>query len=154
MKRILFVFLFIASAVISKAQNNAPDGQAIHMLKEFYTAYCTIPFIPKNIHKIDSLQTRYCTIKLRKELKGLYKETGLGHDVLTNDEGTDLEHLKTLKIIKDTSKANAYIVSYIDHTLSAANKPIDKTVVIHVTVAKENGRFKIADAYGDAISLR
>ncbi|HEY8782104.1 MAG TPA: hypothetical protein VIM16_10840 [Mucilaginibacter sp.] len=82
------------------------------------------------------------------------KGEGAGHDLLTNDESTDVAHLKTLKVAKDASRANAYIVSYIDHSLSRANKPIDKTVVIYVTIAKENGSFKIADAYGNGISLR
>jgi hypothetical protein len=160
MKKLLFIFLFTASAIISKAQNNAGDKQAVQMLKEFYiaynTAWSTTPVKDYRLlsKKLDSLQRKYCTIWLRKQLKELAKGEGADHDLLTNDEYTNVEHLKTLKIIKDPSKANAYTVSYIDHTMSPAYKPIDKTVIIHVTVAKESGSFKIADAFGDAISLR
>jgi hypothetical protein len=163
MKKTFIVFLFITSAIISKAQNSTSDQQVIQMLKEFYIAYNTAWATGKLsttkdaailVKKLDSLQTKYCTIKLRKELKELYKKERLDHDLLTNDEYTNVEHLKTLKITKDETKANAYIVSYVDHTMSPAYKPIDKTVIIHITVAKESGIYKIADAYGDAISLR
>ena len=147
-----------------EAQNSYSDTEAVTMLKAFYIVYNTA-WSTSNlkteqgahafIKKLDSLQTEYCTIKLRKGLNKLFKKEGLDHDLLTNDEFTDIAHLKTLKIVKDESKTNAYTVSYVDHaTLSPAYKPIDNTVIIHVTVAKENGRYKIADAYGDAISLR
>jgi hypothetical protein len=163
MKKIILVFLFVTGALVSEAQNISSDEPAVEMLKAFYTAYntawATATLKTEQdarvlIKKLDSLQTKYCTIKLRRELKELFKKEGLDHDLLINDEGTDIPHLKTLKIVKDESKADAYTVSYVDHTLSPSNKPIDKTVIIHVAVAKENGSYKIADAYGDAISLR
>jgi len=163
MKKIFLVFLFVTSALVSEAQNSPSDEQAMQMLKAFYIAYNTAWATTKLktdqdahtfIKKLDSLQTKYCTTKLKKELKELFKKEGLDHDLLINDEYTDVTHLKTLKIVKDPSKANMYTVSYIDHTLSPAYKPIDKTVTVNVTVAKENGTYKIADAYGDAISLR
>jgi len=159
MKKISLILLFVICVFSLKAQNNTSDPQVVQMLKEFYTAYNTawashLPATPL-IKKLDSLQTKYCTIAARKELKKLLKASGLDHDALTNDEGTDVEHLKkTLKITKDPIKTNDYIVSYIDHTMTPAYKPIDKTVIIHVTVVKENGSFKIDNAYGDAISLR
>jgi hypothetical protein len=155
MKNIFLFLLFISGAITTKAQN-ASDKQAMQMLKEFYVAYNTVwstDKYPRLQKKLDSLQRKYCTIWLRKQLKELSKGEGADHDLLINDEFTDVPHLKTLKIIKDVSKPNAYIVSYVDHTMSPAYKPIDKTVIIHVTVAKENGSYKIANAFGDAISL-
>jgi hypothetical protein len=163
MKKIFLGLLLVICVFASEAQNSYSDTEAVKMLKTFYIAYNTA-WATSNlkteqgahafIEKLDSLKTEYCTIKLRKGLKGLFKKEGLDHDLLLNDEGTDIAHLKTLKIVKDESKTKAYTVSYVDHTLSPAYKPIDNTVIIHVTVAKENGTYKIADAYGDAISLR
>lgn len=156
MKKLFLILFFLSRAFITNAQNLTTDKVAVQMLKEFYTAYNTVwstAKYPRLQKKLDSLQRQYCTLWLRKQLKELAKGEGADHDLLTNDEYTDVAHLKTLKIVKDTTKPNYYIVSYVDHTMSPAYKPIDKTVVIHVRVAKENGSWKIANAYGDAISL-
>jgi hypothetical protein len=156
-KKLSLTLLFVASFFASKAQNDSSDKQAVQMLKEFYTAYNTVCSTTKGRvqnRKLDSLQRKYCTKAAQKELKDFSTGEAADHDPLINDEYTDVAHLKTLKIVKDLSKTNAYIVSYVDHTLSGAYKPIDKTVVIHVTVEKENGVFKIADTTGDAVSLR
>ena len=155
MKKIILVLLFAQYYFISNAQVVPNDKRAIEMLKKFYTAYNTVystdkyPLLQK---RLDSLQKQYCTIWLRKQLKELAKGEGLDHDLLVNDECTDVAHLKTLKVVQD-AKPNTYIVSYVDHTFSPAYKPIDKTVFIHVTVEKENELYKIANAYGDAIRL-
>jgi hypothetical protein len=143
MKKPLLILLLTVNVIVSKAQDNSFDKQAIAMLKEFYTAYNTAWSTSKGyvlIRKLDSLQRKYCTQKLRHEVK----ESGLDHDPLIGDDYTDVEHLKTLKILKDPAKTDTYIVFYITHTLSAANKPIDEKVIIHVTVAKDNGTYKIA----------
>jgi hypothetical protein len=158
MKRISLIILFIASALTSKSQYNSSDKEAIQMLKEFYTAYImawdewkphTVPTV--TIRKTDSLKQKYCTAKLKVDLKKLFKAEGLDHDLLINDEPTDMKHLKTLTVIKDPAKRNAYLVSYMDSNFTPTGKAIEKKNIIHVTVAKEAGRLKIASAYGDNI---
>jgi hypothetical protein len=147
MKIVIYLFLtcilFLSNSSCARSQNDVADKQAVQMLKEFYTAYNTTWSTTKGYvltKKLDSLQRKYCTKKLKNEVK----EFGLDHDPLIGDDYTDAEHLKTLTVTKDSAKASAYIVSYIAHTLSASNKPIDEKVIIHVTVVKEGESFKIA----------
>jgi len=145
----IIIYFFLASVLLltnhnyAHAQNDVADKQAILMLKDFYTAYNTVWSTTKGfilVKKLDSLQRKYCTKKLRLEVK----EDGIDQDPLVGIDYTDVEHLKTLVITKDPTKENTYIVSYIAHTLSAANKPIDEKVVIHVSVIKEGASFRIA----------
>lgn len=151
MKTIIHYFIicviFTCGSSCVHAQNDIADNQAIQMLKEFYTSYniaWSIHAAPDVLVKrLDSLQKKYCTIKLRNELKEEFKQDGLDHDLLINDEYTDIEHLKTLTITKDKTKVNAYVVSYVVHT-TRAYKPVDQKVIIHLTIAKEGDGFKIA----------
>jgi hypothetical protein len=145
MKKLLFIILFLP--LIAQAQVNPSDKQAIEMLKEFYTKYNTAWANTNGkvlIKKLDSLQSEYCTSALRKELKKEFKRVGLDHDELINDDYTDVAHLNTLKITTDLHKANVYIVSYTVFTKDASNNPTQEKIVIHVSVVKENGSFKIA----------
>jgi hypothetical protein len=99
-------------------------------------------------NKLEALQKKYCTEKLKKEIGG----DELNQDPLIGGvDYTDVEHLKTLKITKDTTKVNAYVVFYITHTLTADYKPTDKKVVLHVTVVQEKGTFKIASVSSDKV---
>jgi hypothetical protein len=126
------------------------------MLKEFYIAYNTAWSSSKGyplIKKLDSLQSKYCTISYRRELKKEFKEVGLDHDELVNDAATDIEHLNTLNIIKDRSKVNEYIVSYIVVGKDASNKPLQERIVIHVMVTKEAGAYKIAAIKNGSYSI-
>jgi hypothetical protein len=141
---LLITYMILLGSNCRKAQDNAIEKQSIAMLKEFYTSYSSLKFIAKDLQKIDSLQKKYCSISERKELKEEFRANGLDHDLLTNDHGIDAKSLKTLTIIKSTTKTNDYIVSYLIQTLSAANKPIQEKVILHVTIIKENGSFKIA----------
>jgi hypothetical protein len=149
MKKLLFFILLIAIAFVSKAQNNASDKQAIQMLKEFYTAHCKIwtvkpPLPPETFNvKLDSLQKKYCTQKIRKEAKkGL---DDVGYDLLTGDWGIDIESLKTMTVVKDSTKGNTYIVSYtVVGYPQSPTKPVKEHVILHVTLIKENGELKIA----------
>ena len=117
------------------------------MLKDFYTAYHdawakkSAPNILMN--ELDSLHQIYCTNKLRHELKGLFQDQGLDHDIFTNDYGTDDESIKTLTITKDLTKANSYIVSYMVSTEDPSNKIIKERVVINLLLKKENDTYKI-----------
>jgi len=146
----IVVYLFFISIILAGnsnyvySQSNPADEDATQMLKSFYTMRSTIKYIVKDIPKIDSLQKKYCTINLQKKLKEEYKANGLDHDLLTNDNGIDPKALNTISISKAPGKINRYIVSYINHTIDANNKPIIEKVVSHVIVVKEDGRFKIA----------
>lgn len=155
MKTLIYTFfvclIFLSENGCAYAQNDIANQQAIKMLKEFYTAYLTAwsTLGASDVHdkKLYSLQKQYCTIEFRKNLK----KWGLDQDPLINGEFTDVKHLNTLTITKDLTKPNFYIVSYVDHALSPSYKPIDKTVIVYVTIVKIAGSFKIANAYGDAV---
>jgi hypothetical protein len=145
MKKLLLTILL--SQFILKNQGHSQDNQAKEMLKKFYTEYNIAWSTNKGyvlIKKLDSLQSQYCTLTLRKELKKEFKRIGLDHDELINDDYTDEAHLNTLKIIKVPNKANGYVVSYTVFAKDVSNKPVQEKIVIHVNVAKVNGSFKIA----------
>jgi len=128
------------------AQSNIQNEQIIKMLKEFYIVYNKVlsdaPSINYMlINKIDSLQCKYCTKKLRNELRSERKEFGFGFDPLIKDEYAEV--LNMLKVTKDSTRSNVYIVSYCYPTENASYKPINKTVTFHVLMMKEDGNFKI-----------
>ena len=141
MKKLIFVLLFMASAVVAKAQNDAEEKQAVQMLKEFYIAYNAAWSTAHHgipIKKLDSLQRKYCTKKMRDEVK----EFGLDHDSVIGVDNLYAEHLKTVTVIKDSAKTNAYMVSYSYHT-TFGSQSTDTKVVLHVTFVKEGVNFKI-----------
>jgi hypothetical protein len=133
-----------------QAQNNTADKQAIIILKEFYSKYnnewSLIP--PKTSvdiygKKLDSLNSIYCTPRLREKAKEWLKD---GHDLITNDF-YGISDPKTLSVTKDISKENTYTVSYIAVEESPYNKneKITQKVTLHVTVIKEGEGYKIDD---------
>ncbi len=79
-----------------------------------------------------------------KELRKEFREVGLDHDELINDVAPDVDHLNTLKVVKDPKKANEYIVSYMFFGKDVSNKLLQEKIVIHVLLLKENGIYKIA----------
>ena len=93
--------------------------------------------------ELDSLYQVYCTNDLRGELKELFHEQGLDHDIFTDDFGTDDESMKTLTVTKDLTKANSYIVSYWVNTEDPSNRPIKEKVLINLVLKKENDTYKI-----------
>lgn len=140
-KRTLLKFFFISYALIytsctfAQTRREVDPKQAIQLIKEFYIAYNTAwssDVSPKILdQKLDSLQMKYCAVTLIVELKG-----SADHDILINDQYTDVKHLRTLSVSKDTHKLNSYIVSYIAPTTDASDKLIEERVVIHLTVMK------------------
>jgi len=123
-------------------QTNVNDKQAISMLKKFYTAYSNVSLRIEDLHKVDSLQEKYCTPQLRKEAKEYLQD---GHDLLTDDWGISKESLTSMKIIKEPTKENIYVVSYIvDSYPVAPDKPVKKQVNLYITVVKEVESYKIA----------
>ena len=150
MKDILYVFVVgvMFTANISCAQSPNEEKQIISMLKEFYTAHITLWESLRTLlskvefdNKLDSLQEIYCTKRVRIESKKYHK---LGYDLLSNDFITSIEKLKsTLKIVRDTTKENTYIVSYIAEIRDPSVPPRDHENIIHLTVVKENDSYKI-----------
>ena len=139
----LSCMILLNNSGCTQTQNNISDKQEVQMLKDFYTAYSSVMFTVKDIHKIESLQKKYCTIRLRRELRKEIEVAGLDHDLLTNDYGINVKALNTMSVTKDSVKINSFIVSYVLPTLSASYKLIEAKVVIHVIVVKEEGSFKI-----------
>lgn len=68
--------------------------------------------------------------------------------MLTNDfGGTNSEKLKsTLTIVKDTTRENSYIVSYVVE-IKASSPPREEKNVIHLTVINEGGHYKIDEVW-------
>jgi len=143
------ICLFIISIITlfncgcAHAQNDIGNKRPEIVLKEFYTVRSTLKLTAKDHHRLDSLQRKYCTVRLRNELKADFQANGLDHDLLTLDNGIDAESLETISVKKDPTKANDYIVSYTVSDVDPSNKPIKKKVAIRLTVAKEKGDFKI-----------
>jgi hypothetical protein len=145
--------LYIISAILisisscSTAQNNTSEKQAENVLLEFYTKHFQvwgIPSLPSDVRyeKLDSLMQKYCTSKLRKEAREAYENVGV--DFLTNDLiGNSNENLK---VERDTTNENGYIVSFLSDIATYADPPSGQTkkqVTIHVTVIKEGNNYKI-----------
>ena len=142
----MFCLWGLKSSACEQAKQNIED-QAINMLKEVYIAYNTAWATTNGnilIKKLDSLKMRYCTVTYQKKLKMEFKEVGLDHDELINDAATDVDHLNTLKVIKDPKKANEYIVSYMVFGKDVSNNLLQEKIVMHVLIMKENGIYKIA----------
>lgn len=123
------------SNIFAQARQEVEPKQAIQLIKEFYIAYNTAwssNVSPKILdQKLDSLQWKYCAITLIVDLKG-----SVDHDILINDQYTDVQHLKTLSVSKDAHKLNTYTVSYLAPTTNPSDKPIEEKVIIHLTVMK------------------
>jgi len=132
----------------SQVQNNVSENQANSMLFEFYSKYFYLwentPIsenLPANVlyGKLDSLMIVYCTPNLRKKAN---EHLEFGVDLLTNNL-VSIDLNENLKIQKDSTKENEYIVSFIATNSDAADKPVKQNVILHVTVIKEDESFKI-----------
>jgi len=148
----IFKILALSSMILIGNGCNAQTGEgdkAISMLKEFYIAHSFIWSIPPSSispndfdKKLDSLTGKYCTPQLRKEAKEYLQD---GHDLLTDDWGISKESLTSMKITKESTQENTYVVSYIvDSYPVAPDKPVKKQVTLHVTVVKEGEIYSIA----------
>ena len=139
--RIIMILTFISNT--NYAHSQAKDEQIISMLKEFYTAHNAVwvEDIPIDIldKKLDSLQEKYCTPKLKAEAKKYFEQ---GFDLMTNEQGLGIEG-NSLSVVKNSSKGNTYIVSYESSEADALNNKIEVHVVINVSVLKKNGNYKI-----------
>ena len=148
MKEISFTFiLIIIIANVSCVNSQSVDDQAIVMLEEFYIQYNSIwtgdddPSIFKA--KIFSLQEKYCSEALLKEVRDLYDEYGFDHDLLINDlYGTSVTK-NTIKIEKVPESENTYVVSY-PADISEPSKPDEIAIAkLNVKVTKEGHKYKL-----------
>ena len=128
------------------AQNINSEQQIIDMLTNFYTAYNSVWIntpvsTPANVlhEKLDSLQEKYCSVKLRDKAKRYFE---YGQDLLTNDLGSVYAN-EDLKVEKDSVKENSYIVSFVASNSDVSGKLIKQKVVLHVSVIKVGEGYKI-----------
>lgn len=152
MKEKIFIVVLccLATCSLGKAhgQSVVDDQIILRDLERFYiehnTAWSSNLSSKKLIKKLDSLQNIYCSTRYRAKLKRELKLGGLDHDLLTNDLGTDLKHLKTIKVEKDSKKHAEYIVSFVSPVTNAYNRVADQKIRLHVSMVRESGRYKIA----------
>ena len=134
--------LFITKNSIGQSQTNTSDQQIIAMLNKFYRAYITAGDYYANPNdsddKIIILIDKYCSKKFAKVLKS--GEADIDEDpFVSGNGGTDIKWLKTLSIHRESETKNLYNVSFLDTN--------NRYLSFHITVIKENGTFKIDDAY-------
>jgi hypothetical protein len=148
MKFLGFVLVICAIHCECYAQSNTDDKKAIAMLNEFYTAHgyiwSGIKSLPPNVfdRKLDSLQKKYCTTKLRNEARKYIQD---GFDHMTKDKGIDSDAVKTMTIVKDATKENTYIISYDElYNTGSPNSFVKKHVTLHLGVIKDVESYKIA----------
>lgn len=150
MKTIIFFSIVCVMAFSNsciQAQNTIDENGVEKMIKDFYTKHSNIwentpTSVPANVlhEKLDSLAQKYCTKKIRNEAKSWFVN---GQDLFTNDYGMDIESLKTLRITKDTLKANCYIVRFTTTNSDASGKPVKQNVTLHISVIKDRDSYKI-----------
>ncbi|MGN6179922.1 MAG: hypothetical protein ACTHNW_12115 [Mucilaginibacter sp.] len=160
MKAILYLLTTFFLIVFYQAHaQESPDMQAMHMIKDFYTAYSSLNY-KTDRNKVDSLIAKYFTPKEGQKIKQGYKK---GHDIMTNDSGINKAELKTMVISTiSNSKAldietgkydiikgvkNGYEVGYqilrtLKHTDNGGT--VSDGVSIDILIVKYNGVFKIS----------
>jgi len=153
--RKIVIFLFVASLVTYcsciYAQNNQTNMQIVEMLNTFYTAHNYIwsikpPLISGELErKLDSLNAKYCTSKLRNKAKKSL-EGDYGQDILTNDLPA-INSFENFKIENAKSQENVYIVSYTTSNLDASRKLVNVVVIIHIEIIEEKGTYKISNVW-------
>jgi hypothetical protein len=153
----LLTALFLTNLSQVHAQINS-DMQAMHMIKDFYTAYSSLSFKSADRTKLDSLIDKYLTPKEGKRVKKEYKD---GHDIMTNDSGIYKKSLETMIIqtISDQKSLNietgkyeiikgvkdAYEVSYVNQFEPYGNGvQVGSGPLIDILVVEHNGVIKIA----------
>lgn len=135
--------ILISSSIISYSQENQDGKCEIEMLKEFYVAHCSLYHMSQDNKRTDSLVDKYCTPRLSKIIKAINEQSYYEHDPLTKDAGIDSLSLKTLIIKKNPQKNNGFVVSYSVLQDAPDMSKVKTDVIIHLTVVKENDKFKI-----------
>jgi hypothetical protein len=145
---LLIVSLMMIISSCGIAQNNNSEKPAEAMLLDFYSKHfyiwentpvsntCPVTVL---YEKLDSLMQKFCTSKLRKEVRKVFDN--VGGDLLTNNLIGDLN--ENLKVVKDAKMENDYIVSFLATYFDAPGGHSKKQVAVHVTVIKEGESYKI-----------
>ncbi len=156
-KPYLLTTLFLIIVGQAHAQINS-DMQAMHMIKNFYTAYSSLNFKSGDGNKLDSLIDKYLTPDEGKKVKEGYHR---GHDIMTNDSGINHKSLETMviKTISDSKTLNietgkeeiikgvkdAYEVSYVNGFKPYSNGvQVGTGPLIDILVVKYKGVLKIS----------
>jgi len=144
----LIIFSLTNSSSCLHAQNNSSEKQIEKMLLGFYSEYFFIwentpinPTMPINVihKKLDSLMIKYCTSKLRLEAN---EHLEFDVDLLTNNL-VSVYMNEDLRVEKDSSNENIYIVSFNAYNSDAAGRSVKQEVVLRVSVVKEGERYLI-----------
>jgi hypothetical protein len=150
MKKIIPFLIWIIPVFFSCGQaqkNEAFDNQAKKVIKDFYTDYITSfstePPGKSHQKKLESLQEKYCTETLLKKIPSISEQ--MDEDPFLKAQDGDASLLQNLTIANEIQKKNGYIVSYNYNRLIRFNpdSSVKETVIIHLTVVKENGNIKI-----------
>lgn len=142
---VLLVFTLVSLTSKCQVQKIINEKEAISMINKFYTNYNRewSTGNPNTLkQRLYSLQNKYCTNRLIKKIRDPYFE----HDPLTNDIYTDMDFLNTLSIVRDSSKSNTYVVTYIAHNpyySKVHRKDPKEKVNIRLQIVKYNGELKI-----------
>jgi hypothetical protein len=137
---IICILLFFVESCGNPIKNQSKEVAAETLLKDFYTDYITL-FVQspsaENQRKLEMLQKQFCTKDFYKKIPEIIEQTG--GDVFLKAQDSDIKYLKTLKIVKEDTVKDEYIVSY------SADASMHETVVvkIHVTLPKDGDSFKI-----------
>ena len=155
---ILITALFAITLSQAHAQVSS-DMQAMHMIKDFYTAYNSLNFKSADKSKLDALIDKYFTAEEGKTLKRSYKK---GHDIMTNGSGITIKSLETMIIRKisdekalniETGKyeinkgmKDGYEVSYVVNPVAPKlNETTTETnILIDILIVKHNDVIKIS----------
>jgi hypothetical protein len=143
---ILIATMFCLSSC-ARGQNNNSDKQIIEMLDNFYTEHNAFWSIepPTDFvvlrEKLDSLNSIYCTSTFRYEAKKSL-EGEYGQDLLTKDNPGSYS-FENLKIEKDSTLENTYIVYYTTSNFDESGKLVKSNIVFNVSVVKEGDGYKI-----------
>ena len=150
MVKVLLSVVCIAIVFVSgcaPAQNSSSDKQAEQMLIDFYTQYITTFSTERDLRKMDekleSLQRQHCTENFLRKIPEIIEQTDA--DPILKAQDSNLSDLETLTVTKDSQSKSEFIVSYSYDLLMAVNpdKTVKQTVVVHLTLVKEDGIYKI-----------
>jgi len=152
MKFLGVIFTIYILHITCYGQIKTDHQKAITMLKTYYNEHTKVweykdtesPDVFDK--KLDALQLRYCTKKLRSFSQKVIADRGT--DVLTNYMGIDITSIKTMTIVKYPVKKNIYIVSYDTFIMISSTEAQRQHVILHVGVVKAGNDYKIASVDG------